>query len=78
MFDEAKELIQRRFDNKEGSTEMSILIARAKAGKNLLMLTDLDRQIKLKTMPRTWEFTRHRSMMLKLIETWFKIVISNT
>ena len=78
MLDEAEELIKRRFDNKEGSSEMSTLIARAKAGKNLLMLTDLDRQIKLKTMPRTWEFTRPTSMLFKLVETWFKIIISNT
>ena len=41
-------------------------------------MTNLDRTIKLKNMPRTWAFTRPTSMMFKLIETFFYILISNT
>jgi len=41
-------------------------------------MTSLDRKIKLKNMPRTWNFTRSSSMWFKLIETFFYILISNT
>ena len=57
---------------------MALLISRAKRGKNLLMLTNLDKKIKLVAMPRTFQFTRPWSMLQKLIETMFQVVISNT
>lgn len=44
----------------------------------MLDLTNLDKKIKLSEMKRTWEFTRPASMMHKLLETFFYIIISNT
>ena len=77
MYDEAMELIQQKFDHKEGSYALYNLF-RQKQGKNLLGLTNFDKQIKLKQMKRTWAFTRTSSMLLKLVETFFYIIISNS
>ena len=77
MLDEAMELIQIQFDHKEGAYELYNLF-KSKKGKNLLSLTNFDKKIKLKQMRRTWNFTRLGSMFLKLVETLFYIVISNS
>lgn len=78
MLDESMEIIKNTYDNIKGSRKMAALIARAKRGKNLLNLTNLDKKIKLVNMPRTWEFTRVCSMLQKLLETMFYIIISHT
>lgn len=78
MYDEAINIIRNRYDNTKGSEEMALLIPKAKRGKNLLTLTSLDKTIKIKGMPRTYEFTRRPSMCAKLLETFFQILISNT
>jgi len=44
----------------------------------MLDVTNFDKKIKLQQMKRTWEFTRPGSMVHKLFETLFYIVISNT
>lgn len=78
MYDESIDIIRNIYDNTEGSKNMALLISRAKRGKNLLTLTNLDKKIKLVNMPRTFEFTRPYSMLQKLLETMFYIIISNT
>lgn len=84
MLEEATELIKNNFDNKNGAITLYNILARAKASNlghddtNLLALTGIDQEIKLKDMRRTWQFTRTSSMIFKLIETFFYMIISNT
>jgi hypothetical protein len=78
MLEEAKEIISKRYDNREGADEITALMIKASQGKNLLSITDLDRKIKLKKMHLTWAFTRPSSIFFRLIETFFYILISNT
>jgi hypothetical protein len=85
MLEEAEELIRHKYDHKAGARELYRLLqaakdkdGRTKRGKNLLVLTNFDKKIKLKQMVRTWGFTRPWSMMFKLIETWFYMIVSNT
>lgn len=85
MLEEAEELIRHKYDHKAGARELYRLLqaakdkdGRTKKGKNLLVLTNFDKKIKLKQMVRTWGFTRPWSMMFKLIETWFYMIVSNT
>jgi len=80
MMDESMDLIRQSYDHREGSYELYHLIAKTKGnqGKSMLNITNLDKKIKLKQMERTWEFTRPMSMSLKLVETLFYAIISNT
>jgi hypothetical protein len=38
----------------------------------------MDKKVKLKDMPKTWEFTRSSAMALRLTETFVYICVSNT
>ena len=78
MFEEAEYLIKRDYDNRAGAQRLYGQLERAGAKKNLLAMTEYDRKIKLNQMERTWEFTRPLSMVFKLIETFFYMLISNT
>jgi hypothetical protein len=85
MLDEALFLIEQHYDNLEGK-EMLQKLQEAKVhfttpgtgSKKLLKKSNLDSKIKLQHMPRTWAFTRPCSMCLRLIESWFYVLISNT
>ena len=44
----------------------------------MLKLTEFDKKIKLKDLARSWKFTRPESMRLKLLETLFYMIMSNT
>lgn len=46
--------------------------------KKILQITELDKEIKLHHLQRSWNFTRPSSMVMRLVETFFYIVISNT
>lgn len=76
--EESHELIKQNLDNREGSELIKQCMAKQRKGDNLLKLTQFDKKIKLKQMPRTWKFTRTTSMILKLVETFYYIIISNT
>jgi hypothetical protein len=81
MFDEVKEIIKRKYDHKEGNENLMTLIKKCQKldeGKKLLEITDFDKKIKLNMMPRTWEFTRPSSMIIKNLEVFFYVIISNT
>jgi hypothetical protein len=81
MIEEAEEIIRKDFDNKDGAQRLFILIEKTKGMtevRNLLSMTNYDKKIKLKQMERTWAFTRPSSMVFKLIETFFYVIISNT
>ena len=78
MLDEAEELIKNEFDNKSGANKLYLLMMRSRSQGSILSLTNFDKKIKLKQMERTWDFTRKFSMIFKLIETFFYIIISNT
>ena len=85
MLDEALFLIEQHYDDLEGK-EMLQKLQEAKVhftspgsgSKKLLKKSNLDSKIKLQHMPRTWAFTRPCSMCLRLIESWFYVLISNT
>jgi hypothetical protein len=80
MYDESMDLIRESYDHREGSYELFHLLAKTRgdSGKSMLSITNLDKKIKLNQMTRTWEFTRPGSMALKLVETFFYMIISNT
>lgn len=80
MYDEAKDIIRRKYDNKNGAKDLMVLIKQAQGqkGKKILEITRFDRKIKLNMMPRTWAFTRPGSMIMKNIEVLFYVIISNT
>jgi hypothetical protein len=66
------------YDDSNGLNELRVLFSKQKTKRNLLDQTDLEKTIKLKDLPNSWKFTRPFSMVFKLIETLFYIVISNT
>lgn len=78
MHEEALEIIRNKYDHADGSREIQNLIRKQKKKKSLLNLTDLDKQIKLVHMSRTFEFTRPLAMLQRLMETIFYMIISNT
>lgn len=81
MYDEVKDIIRRKYDNKEGNENLITLIKKTQKsdeGKKLLEITGFDKKIKLNMMPRTWEFTRPSSMIIKNMEVFFYVIISNT
>lgn len=47
MLEDAQQLIKESYDHLEGANQLQKLLAKNKKGKNLLMLTDLDKKIKL-------------------------------
>lgn len=76
---EAQELIQVEFDHKEGAAMLQDYLTKVRKSQvNLLKLTNIDQKIKLKNMKRTWAFTRTPSMLLKLVEVFYYMIISNT
>jgi len=84
MLDEVLFLIEQHYDNLEGK-ELLQKLQEAKGqftsgtrSKKLLKKSNLESKIKLQHMPRTWAFTRPCSMCLRLIESWFYVLISNT
>ena len=44
----------------------------------ILTFTGLDQKIKLKHFENTWEFTRFKSMVFKMAEVFFYMILSNT
>ena len=88
MLTEAKELVRNQYANLDGALRLQRHVKEAKqrqssAGKtgakfSLLQHTGLDRKIRLKDLQKTWEFTRGGPLVLRFIETFFYILISNT
>lgn len=80
MKTEAKEKIKNHYDNLEGSHELHMLIARSKGNSslNLLTITQFDKKIKMKELEASWEYTRPWPMMIRLVETFFYVLISQT
>jgi len=80
MLEDARYLIRERYDNRIGINDLQALISKSKTSlkKSLLQMTDLESQIKLKQLPNSWKFTRPFSMLFKLLETLFQVIISNT
>lgn len=78
MTTEALEFIKRHYDHTGGKQELSMLLAKSRGKGNILQITGFHRLIKLKDMKKTWEFTRTLPMIIRLVETFFYIVISNT
>lgn len=78
MTTEALEFIRRHYDHTGGRAALSTLLARAKDKGNILQLTGFDRTIKLKDMTKTWAFTRPVPMLVRLGETMFYVIISQT
>lgn len=87
MLEEAEWLIEEQYDHRQGMIDLAYLFGEhfikkdgqtISKGKSLLQMTDFDRIVKLHDMKRTWEFTRPVSMLFKLMETFFYILISNT
>lgn len=85
MLDEALFLVEQQYDDLAGKEELQRLqeakghFAHAgTASKRLLTKSGLASKIKLQHMPRTWAFTRPCSMCLRLVESWFYVLISNT
>lgn len=77
---ESEDLIKARYDHSEGKRELEIILIKSKGmtGSGILSLTDFEGSIKLKMLEKSWAFTRTGPMMLRLLETFFYIIISNT
>lgn len=77
---ESEDLIKQRYDHSEGKRELAELLIKSegKTGKGILELTDFESSIKLKQLDKSWAFTRTGPLMLRLLETYFYILISNT
>jgi len=77
---ESEDLIKARYDHSEGKRELALLLIKSegKSGKGILELTDFESSIKLNQLDKSWAFTRTGPLMLRLLETCFYIVISNT
>ena len=76
---EAEEIIKEMYNNLEGSSKVAQLINQRKGNKvNIMSKLNIDKQIKLKQMQKTWEFTRSYPMFIRYIETFFYILISQT
>jgi len=72
-------MIRDHYNNKQGKKELEVLLAKSSGkGSNLLSITGIDSKFKLKQMRKTWEFTRTFPMMIRMIETFFYILISQT
>ena len=79
MLVEADEVIREHYETLDGLAALWQLLSRFKrSDKNLLELTELDKQWKLKNMPNTWAFTRRGNMVVKIFETLFDIFTSQT
>jgi hypothetical protein len=80
MLVESEEIIRHHFDHLEGSHNLAILMKqnKRKSSDNLLQMTNIDKKIKLKQMQKTWAFTRPVPMIMRYIETFFYILISQT
>lgn len=76
MTTEALEFIKHHYDHTGGKKELSLLLAKSRGKGNILQITGFHRLIKLKDMKKTWEFTRTVPMMIRLVETFFYIIIS--
>jgi len=76
---EAKEMIRDHYNHKQGKKELEILLAKSGGkGSSLLSITGIDSKFKLKQMRKTWKFTRFWPMMIRMVETFFYIMISKT
>lgn len=77
---EAVEVIKQYYDNIEGGEELTLLLNKTKGDSslNLLQITNFDKKIKLNMMRMTYEFTKPGPMIIRLIETVFYIIISQT
>jgi len=77
---EAVEVIKQYYDNIEGGEELTLLLNKTKGDSslNLLQITNFDKKIKLNMMRMTYEFTKPGPMIIRLIETMFYIIISQT
>ncbi len=82
MLWEAKELISDYYGDLKGNRNISLLLKRASATEgqrvDLLKITEIDKKIKLKQMPKTMEFIAPFSLTMRLLETCFHIMISQT
>lgn len=77
---EAVEAIKQHYDNIEGGEELTLLLnkTRGDSSLNLLQITNFDKKIKLNMLRMTYEFTKPVPMVIRLIETVFYIIISQT
>lgn len=77
---EAEEIIRHHYDHLEGRQELTFLVQRSKGktGASLLQMTGFDKKIKLQDMQKTWDFTRPMPMVIRYLETFFYIIISQT
>lgn len=83
---ESEELIRGYYDNIHGSKQLALLFRRyldtsrqqSSDKVDLIKITNLDRKIKLNQMENTWDFTRESAMFIRLCETFFYILISQT
>jgi len=88
MLTEARELVRNQYANLEGASKLGRHVKESRQRRqssgatgakfSLLQHTGLDRKIRLKDLQKTWEFTRSGPMVLRFIETFFYILISNT
>jgi hypothetical protein len=80
MLIEAEEIIRHKYDHLEGRQDLTLLLQRSKGktGLSLLQMTNFDKKIKLQDMKKTWEFTRPMAMIIRFLETFFYIIISQT
>lgn len=80
MHAEAEELLREKYDDFKGNSELKKLINKVKnyPDYDLLSYSGLDKQLKLRQMEVTYEFTRPCSMSMRLLETLFYMIISQT
>ena len=77
---EAQDLIHEHYDHLEGKKELTVILSKAKgkSDNSILQMTQFERKKKLIDMHKSWDFTRTRPMLMKLVETSFYIGISQT
>ena len=78
MYAEARECIKKQYDDLGGAMALERVGRRGSDKGFQELLTGLDKKIKLKALQKTWEFTRTGPLMLRFVETFFYILLSNT
>lgn len=77
---EAEERIRQHYDHVKGGEELTRLLARTRgdSSQSLLQITNFDKKTKLRQLRMTHAFTRPFPMFVRLIETSFYMLISQT
>ena len=84
MLAEAKELLRDRLENLEGRVQLHEFFRKRKERGSKRSVFDhsffkgVEKKVKLKNMQRTFEFVSGYHLVIRFIETFFYIIISNT